>query len=81
MLEEVGVDVDELIEDGTVIVAVDVLDVDRVDFDISVVEMLEVLLIWGEELESEKETLLLLERVLVVEDEVELAGVVELIDS
>ena len=53
MLEEVGVDVDELIEDGTVIVAVDVLDVDRVDFDISVVEMLEVLLIWGEELESE----------------------------
>ena len=26
-----GVDVDELIEDGTVIVAVDVLEVDRVD--------------------------------------------------
>ena len=43
--------------------------------------MLEVLLIWGEELESEQETLLLLEEDLVVEDEVELAGVVELIDS
>ena len=31
MLEELGVDVDDLIEDGTVIVVVDVLDVDRVD--------------------------------------------------
>ena len=53
MLEELGVDVDELIEDGTIIVAVDVLNVDGVDFDISVVEKLEVLLAWGDELESE----------------------------
>ena len=53
MLEELGVDVDELIEDGTVIVAVDVLDVDGVDFDVAMVEKLEVLLVWGEELESE----------------------------
>ena len=31
MLEELEVDVDDLIEDGTVIVVVDVLDVDGVD--------------------------------------------------
>ena len=31
MLEELVVDVDDLIEDGTVIVVVDVLDVDGVD--------------------------------------------------
>ena len=53
MLEELGVDIDELIEDGTVIVVVDVLDVDGVDFNVVVVEKLEVLLVWGEKLESE----------------------------
>ena len=31
VLEELGVDVDDLIEDGTVIVVVDILDVDGVD--------------------------------------------------
>ena len=55
------------------------LDVE--DFDAAVVEKLEVLLVWGEELESEQETPLLPGEDLVVEDEVMLAVVVELVES
>ena len=52
-----------------------------VDFDAAVVEKLEVLLVWGKELESEQETPLLLGEDLVAEDEVVLAVVVELEES